>query len=185
MQDLSLDPTAERVSNVRGIQQPILPAVPKKSTTSFATTGDGGYVPERTFESRQRREDIAKANAPSPSDALIDRNIAAYRQRVAADEAAEQRRVEQAKAEAARTEQQLKATRERIENVKRFRAAERLVEVALEGLTPEQRGRVNTRLLAAGRIHDAELAAMYAEEERLSQAPEQSSRVDWRNALRK
>jgi hypothetical protein len=185
--DLAADPTATRQSPVRGTPQPILPAVPKKST-SYCIVGPGAYYPERTYELRQRQQDIAKLTAPSPQTALIDRNIARYRAEKKAEAEAEKAKIEQARAEAQRLEALLKANREKQAKVKAFRAAEKLVDLALDGLPQDARGRVNARLLAAGRIHDPELAALFAEEERLSksQTPvEQSGQFDWRSSLLK
>jgi len=185
--DLSADPTAERVSNVRGLQQPILPRNPLtgNGTTSSGATGGGGYS-DRTYESRERQRQLHDIKNPPPD--AYDIAVARYRARQAAEAAAEQNRVEQEKADTARTEARLKAVKERIENVKKFRAAEHLVDLALDGLMPDERGRVNQRLIAAGQIHNAELAAAFANEEivsRDSRAPEPSNQFDWTAGIRR
>jgi hypothetical protein len=167
----------------------ILPATPKKSTSSRCTTGDGGFVPWRTQDAKEYRERMAQVSAPTPRQALIDRNIASYRQQVAADEAAEHRRRTEMRERIRREEQAAKDLKERQRRGKEFRQAEALVDLALGGLTPAERGRVNTRLLAAGRIHDALLAAAFANEEIVSRGqPVDSSdgtEIDWRSALKK
>jgi hypothetical protein len=167
----------------------ILPAVPKRSTTSYATTGDGGFVPERTQDAKERRELKARVTAPSPTEALIDRNIAAYRQRVAADEADESRRLEEMKERIRRDEQRLNELKERKERLKSFRAAEKLVDIALDALTPAERSRCYEKLTAENRVHDVEHAMYLAQVEVASRtaAPVEQvagTEVDWRRSIK-
>lgn len=164
----------------------ILPAVPKRSTSSRCATGDGGFVPWRTQDAKEHRERMAQVTAPTPTEALIDHNIRVYRERRAADEEAERRRLAEMRAQIAREEERTQREIERLKRVKEFRQAEAVVDLALSALTPMERGRVNERLMAAGKVHDAELAAAFANEEILSRgnrAPELSNGVDWRGVV--
>ena len=74
-------------------------------------------------------------------------------------------------------------------NVKAFRVAETLVEIALDSLTPAERSRVFERLTAIGKPLDASLAAAFANEEIVRRRPqplEQSSgpEINRRDALK-
>jgi len=190
--DLAENPEAERVTPARGIQQPVLPAVPKKSTTSYCTVGPGGYVPERTYELRQRQQDIAKLTAPSPNEALIDRNIRQYRAQKEAEAEAERRqqheRREQERQQRERTQREI----ERLRKTAEFRKQEILVESVVQshGLSANERSAVYQRCLASGKYPDclelAEMACQEIEMTRGTNPVEQSSgTVDWRSSLLK
>lgn len=182
MQDLSLDPTAERVTPVN---RQLLPAVPKQPTTATGGTTTGGYS-DRTYESRERLRHLHEIKNPPPT--LVDYYISLHRQREAAEAVAEKAKLEQAKVEERRLEQRLAETRQRIANTKKFRAAEKMVEIALDSLTQQERSRIYEKLLSAGRVHDVEYAMSLAQIAVASRtaAPIESNEVaDWRAALKK
>lgn len=166
----------------------ILPATPKKSTSSRCSTGGGGFVPWRTQDAKERRATIAKLTAPTPTEVTAqfwEQYEAGWKARI---EASDRREREEMQERIRRDDERQAGLKARNEKVKAFRAAEQLIELALDGLTPAERGRVNTRLLAAGKIHDASLAASFATEEIVSrgtQPVEQSGESpDWRGALK-
>jgi hypothetical protein len=188
--DLSENPEAERVSPARGIQQPILPATPKKSTTSYATTGEGGYVPDRTWESRQRREDIARVTAPSPREALIDHNIRVYRERQEAEEAAERRRQHERREQERQQQERMQREIERLRKTADFRKQEILVESIIQshGLSTAERSAVYQRCVASGKYPDclefAEMACQQVVLERgTTPASPSSGQFDWKAAV--
>jgi|SRR5579864_7817284 len=186
--DLAENPEAARTSPVRGTPQPILPAVPKKSTTSFATTGDGGYVPERTHESRARREEIARLNATEAAKTAPTAWELYEQSWKARIENSEKAKLDEMRERIRRDEQRLTELNARRENLKNFRTKERMVEIALSELSPAERSRVYEKLIAAGRVHDAEHAMYLAQIEvasRTSTPVEQNVTVDWRSSLLK
>lgn len=189
MNDLSLNPEATNVSpgEARRIAEiNRLRPTPKPSTTSFASTGDSSMqTPIRTASVEERRQTIA-AMTPTADrvQAGWDRfeannaaRSAAYEKEKADEQAAlrqaDERRLAEINAQIAR-----KKARQL------FDAAESTIDLALSELTPAQRGRVMTRLIAANKIHDTDLAMGYALEEKYSSAPvADAPQVDWRGGV--
>jgi len=169
----------------------ILPAVPKKSTSSRCTTGDNAFVPWRTQDAKEYRERMAQINAPTPQQINAQRWEQWERDWQERIRESDRRQREEMQERIRRDEQRLAELRARNEKVKAFRAAEKLVEIALDSLTPAERSRVFERLTAIGKPLDASLAAAFANEEVLkrdsAQPVEQSdgTEIDWRSALRK
>lgn len=166
----------------------ILPATPKKSTSSRCTTGDGGFVPWRTQDAKEYRERMAQVTAPTPTEALIDHNIRVYRERQAADEAAERRRLAEMRSRIARDNarlEEIKALKERQADYKRRELMlTRLMDS--HNLSTTQRAAVNQRLVASKDATDLVLAEMTIQELLASSQPAGApvEGLDWRAALR-
>ncbi len=168
----------------------ILPATPKKSSTSRCTTGDGGFVPWRTQDAKEYRERMAQVTAPTPTEVAANQWEAYERGWQDRIRESDRRERDLMQERIRRDEQRLAELKARTEKVKAFRAAERLVELALSGLDAVERSRVHARLFATGKPLDAELATAFANEEIVSrgtQPVEESggNEIDWRSALKK
>jgi len=167
----------------------ILPAVPKRSTSSRCTTGDGGFVPWRTQDAKEHRERMAQVTAPTPTEALIDHNIRVYRERQAADEAAERRRLADMRARIARDEQRLKELKALKERQADYKRRELLLTRLMDSynLSAIQRAVVNRKLVTSKDATDLVLAEMTIQELLASPQPVEASGdagLDWRSALK-
>jgi len=196
MIDLSTNPEAPRVNpaearRIAQMQEEIvrLQPTPKKSSTSYATTGDGGVTPMRATDVEERRRIIAQSTPPvSPVSRFWNaahERFKAQEEKWAKDEQAKQdairREIERRKLEAERSAERKKRLAE-------FEANEATRELALAHLTDAEKARVMQKLLNAGKIHDADLAWLYAQQEVAARGDTPAEKdapvqLDWRAGL--
>lgn len=191
--DLSLDPEAVNVNpgDARRIAEiNRLRPVPKPSTTSYATTGDGGVTPMRADDIEKRRAAIHAIQNP-PEDAVQKRWDAHEKHWQEIDRRAEQHQQDQQAALRQADERRLAEVNRQLELKRKrqeFANAEATIDLCLADLTLQERGRVIKRLLNAGRVHDADLAMLYAAEEKLARdngTVDDTSQADWRGIIKK
>jgi hypothetical protein len=188
--DLAADPTAERQSPVRGTPQPILPATPKRSTTSYATTGTtAAIVPERTSDARERRERMAAVTAPTPQELNSQRWAdyeAGWKTRI---EESNRRDREEMARRIREDELRTQAQIERLRKTADFKKKEAAVEmvIRLHQLSDTERGVVWEKLLQSSNplsVEIAEAACIEIEMLRETRPIESAVGLDWRSSIR-
>jgi hypothetical protein len=169
-------------------QYEILPAIPKRSTTSRCTTGSGGITPERSDDATRRRKLQVQLSAPTPQQLNAQRweqweNDWKERLRRADEE--EQRK--QAALRATDKKRQEANEREiaRLRRVKEFKVNEALIEGIIKShcLSPTERSVVMQRLVDSGNPHNCDIAEIACQEivlNRGKKPPPQSELLDWR-----
>jgi hypothetical protein len=190
--DLAADPIAVRTSPVRGTPQPILPKTPLtgNGTTSSGATGGGGYN-ERTYESRQRRADMAAVTAPTPRQALAtfwETYERSWERRIQESKDRQRNEMrERIRQDEIQTQQRIELLRKQTE----FKKQEILVESVIQShsLSHAERAAVHQRLLDSGTPLSLEIAEMACQQVVLERGttPVQPSDTgfDWRGALKK
>jgi hypothetical protein len=192
--DLSLDPEAIRPSPVRGVQQAtILPAVPKRSTTSYATTStNAAIVPERTQDARERRERMAVVTAPTPQERNAQQWAdyeADWKTRIeASDRRDRETMARRIKDDQTRTQAQI----ERLRKTADFKRQEQAVEmvIKLHQLSDAERSAVWTKLCQSSNPLSTDIAEAACVEIEMTrdtrpvEAPFDAG-LDWRGALKK
>jgi len=186
--DLAENPEAVRPSpNQR--QYEILPATPKKSTTSYCTTGDGGVTPTRATDDERRRQEIAKLTAPTPQELNAQRweNYESnWQKRIEEsdrrDREAMARRI---KEDEARTQAQIDRLRKTADFKKKEAAVEMVIK--LHQLSAAERSAVWEKLLQSSNplsVDIAEAACIEIEMLRETQPVESAVDLDWRGGVK-
>jgi len=192
MHDLLTDPEAQTVNpaDARRIAEiNRLRPIPKKSTTSYATTGDGGVTPVRAADVEERNRIVAgMAPTVNPVQTQWDNYEAHWKEieqkseQQRADEQAQRRQAEEARLAAVKTEIARKKAKQE------FNEREQIIQMVIDqyGLSTGEAAVVRQRMLDRGRIHDTDLAAVICQEvilERGSRPVREVVPVDWRGEL--
>ena len=171
----------------------ILPATPKKSSTSFCTTGSGGITPVRVEDQRERQRILQRMKQDQPFDEQFWQQAhERYNAEKAREREDEQRRIEEQNARYAANEATERRERERRQKRQQHKQAEVAVEnvIRLHDLTATERLAVMQKLVDHGRPHDLALCDAFCQQIVLNrglQPVDESidARFDWRGFVKK
>lgn len=167
----------------------ILPATPKKSSTSYCTTGSGGITPERSDDAAKRRALQAQLNAPTPTEVAANSWLEyerSWERRIKeSDERQRTEMRERIRQDAERTQSEI----ERLKRVADYKRRELLLTRLMDSynLSSAQRAVVNRKLVASKDATDLVLAEMTIQEllaSPQSVEPSGDGGLDWRSALK-
>ncbi|MGO8794543.1 MAG: hypothetical protein ACLQLC_06950 [Candidatus Sulfotelmatobacter sp.] len=167
----------------------ILPAVPKRSTSSRCTTGDGGFVPWRTQDAKEYRERMAQITAPTPTEVAANRWLEYERSWERRIKESDERQRADMRKRIQRDEQAAKELKERQEKQADYKRRELMLTRLMDSynLSTAQRAVVNRKLVASKDATDLVLAEMTIQEILASPQPVEASGdagLDWRSALK-
>jgi hypothetical protein len=140
----------------------ILPATPKKSTTSYCTTGSGGITPERSDDAAKRRELQARLNAPTPREVAVNSWLEYERSWERRIKESDERQRNEMRERIRRDEQAAKDAAARQDKIRQYKTNELLVEQALSILTQKEKAAAYQRLVNEGRVTEPERATVLA-----------------------
>jgi hypothetical protein len=183
-----MHPKGRRVSTSKTYE--ILPATPKKSSTSYCTTGSGGITPERSDDAAKRRALQAQLNAPTPTEVAANRWLEYERSWERRIKESDERQRADMRRRIQRDEQAAKELKERQEKQADYKRRELMLTRLMDSynLSTAHRAVVNRKLVASKNATDLVLAEMTIQELLASPEPVEASSdagLDWRAALRK
>jgi hypothetical protein len=161
---------------------------PKKSTTSYCSSGNGGVTPVRVEDQRERKAILARMNPVSPDKISGERWAEWERQWDERIRESDRQAREATQERIRRSEEFERRQREQQERRSAFETAEAIVELALSELSADEKSSAYQQLTNENRVHDAERAgaiaqALIANRESVNSTRQSGLRVDWRGVI--